>query len=38
MNLDDVTKYQKRFVKSGRIAWKYYLEEYDEKMTIEEFI
>ena len=39
MNINDVTRYIKKFVSKSRSAWKIYLEEFSEpKPTIEEFI
>ncbi len=39
MNVNDVTKYIKRFVSKSKFAWKIYLEQFSEpKLTIEQFI
>lgn len=39
MNINDVTRFIKRFVSKSRTAWKIYLEDFSEpKLTIEEFI
>ena len=40
MNINDVNKYMKRFVNKSKIAWKYFLENYnnESKLSIDEFI
>ena len=39
MSINDVTKYQKRFVRKSRDAWNIFRDEFNEpKLRIEEFI
>lgn len=39
MNVNDVTKYIKRFVSKSKSAWRIYLDEFSEsRLSIEQFI